>query len=858
MIARKSRQWAGSLFDKIPTWFPQALCVQKAKVVDWRRRRYRRPRARQANEFGMEFCCRYFYIADTGRSPCSLSTAPQAPTPTATGPVASNINPYDNDLSGIQGMVSPSQASPEANGGPAQEGPSDCGLQGPLTQTLRANPRRPGDKERSPETHPLPNIPGPLDPNRNPYDNDLSATQRMVAPSQATSEANGGTVKKGRSGFRDLLTQMLRSKPSQTGDKKTHPLPNIPGPLDPNRNPYDNDLSATQRMVAPSQASSEANGGTVKKGEPAYLDILSLPCETSHQPSIYPELPCSPVPPPVPPRNKKCSMVRPSEPAPELLPANCNIVLFNIGKLVDVMGESASEGPLFCQECAAALSARVTVESQELWRCEFCGASLPVDDNSAAPTLGNDRLYLGPPDPAKDPHSNDDPLLVFCIDTSGSMCVTSKLARDEDREGLYTTRMQAVKEGLLQCLAFLKEKNPMTRISLVTFSDQVVLHGDGTQAPQILQDCELLDQDYLRAQGHHQALPHHLTASFQYLERAILRLKENGATALGPAALVSIAIASQKPGSKVIICTDGKANTDLGNLEDCTEDIMRQYAKLFYTDLAEFAMKHSVVVSVLTIEGTDCSLLELGQLASNTGGKVNIVPPLELSSEFQSILEDEVIATNVKLKIFLPPSMFFLYEEHTLPTLEHPIGSATKDTGITFEFNAHESKYREVLRYSELPFQAQLTFMLPDGQPAIRILSEKKPVTNDSSAAEDAIDVGVLQMHSAQVSARLAMEGRVEEARSLALAQKELIGRVMSSHNGDIRDTEYEEWENAMSPIYEDLHAYRKQNGLPSRDSHDGSNFVTKTFSDEMASMMFRLKHAKQKVLRKFKPVPAQ
>ncbi|XP_069462050.1 circularly permutated Ras protein 1-like isoform X8 [Ambystoma mexicanum] len=789
MIARKSRQWAGSLFDKIPTWFPQALCVQKAKVVDWRRRRYRRPRARQANEFGMEFCCRYFYIADTGRSPCSLSTAPQAPTPTATGPVASNINPYDNDLSGIQGMVSPSQASPEANGGPAQEGPSDCGLQGPLTQTLRANPRRPGDKERSPETHPLPNIPGPLDPNRNPYDNDLSATQRMVAPSQATSEANGGTV---------------------------------------------------------------------KKGEPAYLDILSLPCETSHQPSIYPELPCSPVPPPVPPRNKKCSMVRPSEPAPELLPANCNIVLFNIGKLVDVMGESASEGPLFCQECAAALSARVTVESQELWRCEFCGASLPVDDNSAAPTLGNDRLYLGPPDPAKDPHSNDDPLLVFCIDTSGSMCVTSKLARDEDREGLYTTRMQAVKEGLLQCLAFLKEKNPMTRISLVTFSDQVVLHGDGTQAPQILQDCELLDQDYLRAQGHHQALPHHLTASFQYLERAILRLKENGATALGPAALVSIAIASQKPGSKVIICTDGKANTDLGNLEDCTEDIMRQYAKLFYTDLAEFAMKHSVVVSVLTIEGTDCSLLELGQLASNTGGKVNIVPPLELSSEFQSILEDEVIATNVKLKIFLPPSMFFLYEEHTLPTLEHPIGSATKDTGITFEFNAHESKYREVLRYSELPFQAQLTFMLPDGQPAIRILSEKKPVTNDSSAAEDAIDVGVLQMHSAQVSARLAMEGRVEEARSLALAQKELIGRVMSSHNGDIRDTEYEEWENAMSPIYEDLHAYRKQNGLPSRDSHDGSNFVTKTFSDEMASMMFRLKHAKQKVLRKFKPVPAQ
>jgi len=48
-----------------------------------------------------------------------------------------------------------------------------------------------------------------------------------------------------------------------------------------------------------------------------------------------------------------------------------------------------------------------------------------------------------------------------------------------------------------------------------------------------------------------------------------MQFKSGGATALGPALLSSIALASQgKPGSKVIICTDGLANMGLGNLED--------------------------------------------------------------------------------------------------------------------------------------------------------------------------------------------------------------------------------------------------------------------------------------------------
>ena len=44
-------------------------------------------------------------------------------------------------------------------------------------------------------------------------------------------------------------------------------------------------------------------------------------------------------------------------------------------------------------------------------------------------------------------------------------------------------------------------------------------------------------------------------------------MEESGQTALGPAVLVSVVIASQKPGSKVVICTDGLANIGLGSLD---------------------------------------------------------------------------------------------------------------------------------------------------------------------------------------------------------------------------------------------------------------------------------------------------
>ncbi|XP_072281763.1 circularly permutated Ras protein 1-like [Pyxicephalus adspersus] len=554
----------------------------------------------------------------------------------------------------------------------------------------------------------------------------------------------------------------------------------------------------------------------------------------------------------------------PGLPAEQRLPANCNILLLNVGKMVDDPGIKNIGFPLLCITCSAAFSEFSHLEDKgtdlvlETWTCDFCNTVNVITERAELSCTGGDQLYLQETQFGNVYSTDEDTMLIFCIDISGSMSVTMEVSQDHpnncDNHNIYQSRMEAVKSGLSETLDLLYRQHPRKRVALVTFSDQVKIYGDGTMEPQVLEDCELLDTDYLKSQGENQPMPRTLEETLHVLKARIECLKETGATALGPAALLSIAMASKRPGSKVIICTDGRANTDLGNLEDITEEYVYLSSKLYYSNLGDMAVQHSVVVSVVTIEGTDCRLPELGQLADKTGGKVNIVHPLNLAKEFQSILDEQINATDVEVKVYLPHSMHFLYEGHTESVLKRKLGSISPYTVLSTEFAIHSSKIKEVLRYSQIPVQVQLTFTLPDGRTRHRIISQMRPVTNDSIAALEAIDLNVLQSHSVQFCARLAMEGQVNEATKVALELKELIDQVMRHEKYEDQGVVYEDWENTMAPIYEDLQIY-VQGELSEKNTTNTTTEVpvVKSFSDEMAKMIFHMKRAKSKVLNRWK-----
>ena len=75
----------------------------------------------------------------------------------------------------------------------------------------------------------------------------------------------------------------------------------------------------------------------------------------------------------------------------------------------------------------------------------------------------------------------------------------------------------------------------------------------------------------------------------------VCSLEEGGQTALGPALLLSVAMAAQCPGSRVVICTDGLANVGLGNLDDIQSDDVYAESFAFYNTVTEMATQGGYV-----------------------------------------------------------------------------------------------------------------------------------------------------------------------------------------------------------------------------------------------------------------------
>jgi len=55
-------------------------------------------------------------------------------------------------------------------------------------------------------------------------------------------------------------------------------------------------------------------------------------------------------------------------------------------------------------------------------------------------------------------------------------------------------------------------------------------------------------------------------------------------------------------------------------------------------------------------KGSDCNIELLGEIATKSGGQVDIVDPALVNKNFHSIFADDTIATNVAVTVLLPPA----------------------------------------------------------------------------------------------------------------------------------------------------------------------------------------------------------
>lgn len=188
-----------------------------------------------------------------------------------------------------------------------------------------------------------------------------------------------------------------------------------------------------------------------------------------------------------------------------------------------------------------------------------------------------------------------------------------------------------------------------------------------------------------------------LKETHEILSKSIMNIEETGPTALGPALLTSIGMASAGgSGSTVVLCTDGLANVGLGSFEGANDEQIK-IVEDFYNRAGLFAKEKGLSVNLVTMEGEDCNIDSISKLVEQTGGDISQVDPVNLKDDFSSILQKETIATNVEVKFKLHKGLEFRNEDVTSlvdnnTTLIKQLGNVNEDSDVTFEYRLRPIK----------------------------------------------------------------------------------------------------------------------------------------------------------------------
>jgi Mg-chelatase subunit ChlD len=467
--------------------------------------------------------------------------------------------------------------------------------------------------------------------------------------------------------------------------------------------------------------------------------------------------------------------------------ADTNVIALKLDSLLEPFKMVKCQ-PIVCGKCTAYLSPLSQTKIKEsTWECEYCDELNDISNQYQYLNefINDDDITLNEESASIDIKPHRDSNLIFCIDVSGSM---------------KGSRLKGVQNSCVQTLNHLLTNEPNKKVALVTFSNRAKYYGDTTnlkddpKKPILMinptKDEAKFDEQIKKIIRCGQAFSEHDLAtvekSFETLKNQILNLVADGQTALGPALLFSIALSSRKPGSSIILCTDGYANIGIGSINEKVEK--------FYDNLADYALKKGITVNVVSFEGSDCKLALLGRVAFKTNGTLKIVNPLTLDEEFKSIVSNFNFATNVEVKLIVNYKYLYIRNEEIeeaeskgadVEALKKSvdmrrIGNANSSTEITFEYGFKRINEPNVSPddIKALPFQLQISYVDNFGKYGLRIISRMQEFTRDREIAEKNVtSEELLCINAAQKMSSQVLKSNVSLAKLRKLTQESLFAR---------------------------------------------------------------------------------
>jgi len=329
--------------------------------------------------------------------------------------------------------------------------------------------------------------------------------------------------------------------------------------------------------------------------------------------------------------------------------------------------------------------------------------------------------------------------------------------------GRSMTRLQCVQAAVAQQLEALQRQQPECVAVIVTFGAEVCVYTDAGNRSLIARRAHEHEADLLakgRELGSH--CSEQVVDVAERLETTVAGLKPSGNTALGPALAVSVGLASGRPGSKIVLCTDGMANNGVGAIRD------RNQVVEFYGDIGRRAAEEGTCISVITMEGEDCSMENLGTCADLTGGQVEMVDLQALSTKVGAMLANATLGTGLQMTLIAgagvsPCTSSASVQKGAACVITHTVGTATARTDLTFKLQVMEDLVGKC--DPSVPLQLQLRYARTDGEDVLQVLTVRPPVSCNRDEAETDINGTCVALNGIHTAARLAQQGEYRAAR---------------------------------------------------------------------------------------------
>ena len=220
------------------------------------------------------------------------------------------------------------------------------------------------------------------------------------------------------------------------------------------------------------------------------------------------------LPPPPPP-----SAASATKRKKRLRKADTNVVSVKFNRLLQP-GEMHAGDPVPCGQCGALAShlSQIQATNEEnrgddapsaQWQCDFCSHVNTVDIDKNDLPRNEDATYLVAPAPVvhgSDMTGVDDSIVIFLIDTSGSMSATTLVRGNfrlpnalreqeraaanfdgermrRDRHQTYVSRLQGVQMAVDANLDKLAKETPTRRAALLTFNHEITYYGEWKTFP---------------------------------------------------------------------------------------------------------------------------------------------------------------------------------------------------------------------------------------------------------------------------------------------------------------------------------------------------------------------------------------